>query len=150
MPVTFSPQVFSVVSAGQQGPAGPAFLTVTEADGSPSLTGITTVQFPNGSVSSISSGVARVTLAGAGTVTTVSATQPAAGFTVSVANPTSTPALTFALSDDLAALEALSGTNTIYYRSGASTWSPVTIGSNLTFSGGTLSATGGGGGSGQR
>jgi len=148
MPVTFSPQVFSVVSAGQQGPAGPAFLTVTEADGSPSLSGITTVQFPNGSVSSISSGVARVTLAGAGTVTTVSATQPAAGFTVSVANPTSTPALTFALSDDLAALEALSGTNTIYYRSGASTWSPVTIGSNLTFSGGTLSATGGGGGSG--
>lgn len=47
---------------------------------------------------------------------------------------------------DLTALAALSGTNNIYYRSGANTWSPVTIGSNLSFSGGTLSASGGGGG----
>lgn len=47
---------------------------------------------------------------------------------------------------DLSSLASASGTNTIYYRSGASTWSPVTIGTNLTFSGGTLSATGGGGG----
>jgi hypothetical protein len=42
---------------------------------------------------------------------------------------------------DLSALAALSGTNTIYYRSGAATWTAVTIGSNLTFSGGTLSAS---------
>lgn len=48
---------------------------------------------------------------------------------------------------DLSALAALSGTNTIYYRSASNTWSAVTIGSNLTFSGGTLSASGGGGGS---
>jgi hypothetical protein len=47
---------------------------------------------------------------------------------------------------DLAALAALTGTNTIYYRSGADTWTAVTIGSGLTFSGGTLSAGGGGGG----
>lgn len=47
---------------------------------------------------------------------------------------------------DLTALAALSGTNTIYYRSASNTWSAVTIGSNLTFSGGTLSASGGGGG----
>jgi hypothetical protein len=47
---------------------------------------------------------------------------------------------------DLDALAALSGTNTIYYRSGANTWSAVTIGSNLTFSGGTLAASGGGSG----
>lgn len=47
---------------------------------------------------------------------------------------------------DLSALAALSGTNTIYYRSAANTWSAVTIGSNLSFSGGTLSASGGGGG----
>jgi len=47
---------------------------------------------------------------------------------------------------DLDALAALSGTNTIYYRSGANTWSAVTIGSNLTFTGGTLAASGGGGG----
>ena len=48
------------------------------------------------------------------------------------------------LDADLTALAALSGTDTIYYRSGANTWSAVTIGSNLTFSGGTLSASGGG------
>jgi hypothetical protein len=39
---------------------------------------------------------------------------------------------------DLDALAALSGTNTIYYRSGANTWSAVTIGGMLSFSGGTL------------
>src|SRR5215472_6816377 len=50
------------------------------------------------------------------------------------------------LDGDLTSLAAASGTNTIYYRSAASTWSPVTIGANLTFSGGTLAATGGGGG----
>ena len=48
------------------------------------------------------------------------------------------------LDGDLTALAALSGTNTLYYRSGADTWSAVTIGANLTFSGGTLSGTGGG------
>ena len=46
---------------------------------------------------------------------------------------------------DLTALSALTGTNTIYYRSAADTWTPVTIGSNLTFSSGTLAATGGSG-----
>ena len=39
---------------------------------------------------------------------------------------------------DLDALAALSGTNTIYYRSAANTWSAVTIGSSLSFSSGTL------------
>lgn len=48
------------------------------------------------------------------------------------------------LDADLTAIAALGGTNTIYYRSAANTWSAVTIGSNLSFSGGTLSATGGG------
>lgn len=42
------------------------------------------------------------------------------------------------LADDLAALEALSGTNTIYYRSGANTWTAVTIGAGLSFTDGTL------------
>src|SRR5207344_514121 len=36
------------------------------------------------------------------------------------------------------------GTNNIYYRSGSG-WQSVTIGANLTFTGGTLAATGGGG-----
>ncbi|QUS39566.1 hypothetical protein RPMA_12505 [Tardiphaga alba] len=39
---------------------------------------------------------------------------------------------------DLDALAALSGTNTIYYRSGANTWSAVSIGSLLSFATGTL------------
>jgi len=46
---------------------------------------------------------------------------------------------------DLAALAALSGTNTIYYRSGSGVWSQVSIGTGLQFSGGTLmSLTSGG------
>jgi hypothetical protein len=52
---------------------------------------------------------------------------------------------TEAWSADLDALAALSGTNTIYYRSGAHTWTAVTIGSGLSFSTGTLSSTAGGG-----
>jgi len=47
---------------------------------------------------------------------------------------------------DLTAIAALSGTNNIYYRSAADTWSSVTVGSGLDFTAGTLSATGGGGG----
>ncbi|MBN9522615.1 hypothetical protein J0H58_29520 [bacterium] len=50
------------------------------------------------------------------------------------------------LDADLTALAALTGTATIYYRSGANTWSAVTIGSGLSFTGGTLAASGGSGG----
>lgn len=39
---------------------------------------------------------------------------------------------------DLTAISALSGTNTIYYRSGTSTWTAVTIGAGAFFSTGTL------------
>lgn len=46
------------------------------------------------------------------------------------------------LDGDLTAIAALTGTNTIYYRSAADTWTAVTIGSGLSFSGGTLSASG--------
>lgn len=49
------------------------------------------------------------------------------------------------LDADLTAIAALTGTNTLYYRSAANTWTAVTIGSGITFSGGTLSASGGGG-----
>lgn len=74
-----------------------------------------------------------------------SLTAPAAGITIT--NPAGVAGNpTFALADDLAALEALAGTDTIYYRSGVSTWTAVTIGSGLTFSGGTLAASGGGSG----
>jgi hypothetical protein len=49
------------------------------------------------------------------------------------------------LDSDLTALAALTGTDNIYYRSGANTWSSVTIGTGLTFAGGTLAASGGAG-----
>ena len=39
---------------------------------------------------------------------------------------------------DLDALAALTGTNTIYYRSAANTWTAITISANLGFSAGTL------------
>jgi len=47
------------------------------------------------------------------------------------------------LDADLTAIAALAGTNNIYYRSGTDTWTPVTIGSNLTFAAGVLDAVGG-------
>lgn len=50
------------------------------------------------------------------------------------------------LDADLTSISGASGTNTIYYRSAANTWSPVTIGGNMTFSGGTLNSTASGGG----
>jgi hypothetical protein len=55
------------------------------------------------------------------------------------------PQSSIVLAGDLAAIEALTGTNNIYYRSAVDTWSAVTIGANLTFTGGTLAASGGGG-----
>lgn len=77
----------------------------------------------------------------AGSVTSVGVVAPAAGITVAGSPITSSGDMTLALADDLAALEALAGTDTIYYRSGASTWTAVTIGGLLSFSGGTLNIT---------
>lgn len=45
-------------------------------------------------------------------------------------------------SANLDALAALSGTNTIYYRSGANTWSPVALGPNFAFASGNLTIPG--------
>lgn len=77
---------------------------------------------------------------GDGTWAARTLTAPAAGISVSNGDGVSGNP-TLALANDLAALEALSGTNTIYYRSGADTWSAVTVGSHLGFSGGTLSVS---------
>lgn len=79
--------------------------------------------------------------AGTGTVTSVNLTAPAAGITVSGGPVTTSGSITLALADDLAALEGLSGTNTIYYRSAASTWTAVTIGTGLSFTSGSLACT---------
>lgn len=46
---------------------------------------------------------------------------------------------------DLTSLAAASAVGVIYYRSAADTWGPITIGSGLSFTSGTLSAAGGGG-----
>ena len=71
--------------------------------------------------------------------------QPPAGISITNANGVGgNPS--FFLADDLFALEALTGTNTIYYRSGTSAWSPVVVGTGLSFSGGTLTNTVTGGG----
>ncbi len=72
------------------------------------------------------------------TVRTLAA--PSAGFTIT--NPAGIGGNpTFVLANDLAALEALTGTHTIYYRSAADTWSPLTIGTGLDFTSATLSCT---------
>ncbi len=60
--------------------------------------------------------------AGNGTVTSVAATAPAQGFTISGSPITSSGTLVFTLADDLAGLEALTTTG-ISVRTGASTWS---------------------------
>jgi len=76
----------------------------------------------------------------ADTFTARSIAAPAAGISISNGNGVAGNP-TLALANDLAALEALTGTNTLYYRSGADTWSPVTIGAGVSFSVGVLSAS---------
>ncbi len=67
-------------------------------------------------------------------------TGPATGISVTDGNGVSGNP-TLALANDLAALEALSGTNTIYYRNGSDSWAPVAIGTGIDFTSGTLSST---------
>lgn len=64
--------------------------------------------------------------AGVGTVTSVAATAPTAGFTISGSPITGAGTFTFALSDDLAALEAMTGTG-IVARTAANTYAQRTI-----------------------
>jgi hypothetical protein len=97
---------------------------------------------------------------GGGTVTTVSVAS-ANGFAGSVANATTTPAITLSTTitgllkgNGTAISAATSGTDyapatsgsAILYGNGSGGFSSVTVGSGLSFSGGTLSASGGGGG----
>jgi hypothetical protein len=154
-----SNRVFAGPSAGAA--AAPTFRALVAAD-IPNLSSVyqaananlaaisllTTTSYGLGILESADAAAARTYLgvgSGTGTVTSVNLTAPAAGITVAGGPITTSGSITLALADDLAALEALSGTNTIYYRSGTSTWSAVTIGTNLTFSAGTLSASGGSG-----
>lgn len=63
----------------------------------------------------------RPTGAGSGTVTSVDATQPAAGFTITGGPITTSGTFVFSLSNDLAGVEGLTGTG-IAVRSGVDTW----------------------------
>jgi len=98
-------------------------------------------------------------VSGSGTVTSVSVVS-ANGFAGTVANSTTTPAITLSTTitgllkgNGTAISSATSGTDyapptsgtSILYGNGSGGFSNVTIGTNLTFSGGTLNATGGGG-----
>jgi hypothetical protein len=83
---------------------------------------------------------------GNGTVTSVDITPPTEGIQIFNGPITSSGSFLLLLSDDLAALESLTGVDTIYYRAGASAWAPVNIGGNLTFSSGVLNAVGAGSG----
>lgn len=63
---------------------------------------------------------------GVGTVTSVATTQPAAGLTISGGTITTAGTLVFSLADDLAALEALSGTGVVE-RTGSNTYALRTL-----------------------
>lgn len=100
---------------------------------------------------------------GSGTVTSVSVTS-GNGLAGTITNPTTTPAISLSTTvtgllkgNGTAISAASSGTDyapatsgtSILYGNGAGGFSSVTVGSGLSFSTGTLSATGGGGGSAQ-
>lgn len=73
-----------------------------------------------------------------GTVTSVNISTTSGGLAVGGGPIVGAGTLTVDLDADLNALAALSGTNTIYYRSGISTWSPVTFNSSMSFAAGVL------------
>lgn len=116
-----------------------AGITVTNADGAagnPTLVLANDLAAVEGLAAN---GMAARTATSTWAVRTITA--PAAGITMSngdgvAGNPT------LALANDLAALEAIAGTNSIPYRSGVDTWGTVTISTGLAFSGGNLTADG--------
>ena len=106
-----------------------------------------------GTVTGGSGGTTGLTLTGATTVTlggTLAVANGGTGGTDQTSAQTSLGVLigtdVQAWDADLDALAALSGTNDIYYRSAANTWTAVVIGAGLTFAAGTLDAAGGGAG----
>ena len=149
---TFRSLVASDIPALSYAPAttGSSILYANGSGGFSSVTVGSGLTFSAGTLASTASG---------GTVTSVSVVS-ANGLAGTVANASSTPAITLSTSitgllkgNGTAVSAAVSGTdyapatsgNSILYGNGSGGFSNVTIGSNLTFSSGTLSATGGGG-----
>ncbi len=138
MSLRFSPArgASVLLSASSRGPSG-SLSVGTVTTGSPGTSVIIT------NVGTDTAAILDITIprGDPGSLTSVGITAPAAGITVAGSPLTLNGSMTLALADDLAALEALSGTNTIYYRSASNTWTAVTIGSLLNFSAGTLNIT---------
>jgi hypothetical protein len=93
-------------------------------------TGYTVASLTAGTGISITPGAGSISIAaiggGTGTVTSVAATQPAAGITITGSPITTSGTLTFALSNDLLAIENLATTG-IATRTAADTWTTRTI-----------------------
>ena len=102
------------------------------------------IEFNGTSLSFIDNTGARQTLgvSGAG-IQTITLNAPSTGFTIANSGASSDPIRTFTLSDDLAAVEALSSTG-IVRRTAVNTWSAGTSVSLTTEVTGTLPATNGG------
>ena len=149
---TFRSLVASDIPALSYAPAttGSSILYANGSGGFSSVTVGSGLSFSAGTLASTASG---------GTVTSVSVVS-ANGLAGTVANASSTPAITLSTSitgllkgNGTAISAATSGTDyapatsgsSILYGNGSGGFSNVTIGSNLTFASGTLSATGGGG-----
>jgi hypothetical protein len=130
---------------GAQGPPG-----TTGSQGSPGVVSATAPLNYNSGTQNISIDLsAYATLASPALTGNPTAPTPTAGD-----NDTSVATTAFVqnavagyqpLDADLTAIAALTGTNTIYYRNGANSWAAVNVSTGLSFSGGNLTATGGGG-----
>src|SRR5262245_33875579 len=92
----------------------------------------------------VSSGTLTGTLATQAAGSVLAAPSAAAGVptfrSLAVSDIPSLSSLYQPLDADLTSLAAASATDSLYYRSAANTWSPVTIGQGLLFSGGILYA----------
>lgn len=93
VPSAYDTDVFQFQYTYNGGGGATGQLTVADQDGTPTVTNVTKINFPNGSVTDNLDGSVDVDLGGSGTVTTVSVAS-ANGFSGTVANATTTPAIT--------------------------------------------------------
>jgi hypothetical protein len=117
-------------------------LTVTAGTATTSVinsntSGSTPVTISAGANTSVTEAGNTITIASVGTVTSVAATAPASGFSITGSPITSSGTLTFALNNDLLAVENLA-TNGIAVRTAANTWTTrtITAGTGITVTNG--------------